>query len=81
MSGMEKIAKAVKEEQEAFAKLIAQRKLAEQLLKEPDWLLSHEWVPKEGFKKLHKAAKNYGTAIEGVMIAAQDEADAVIHKK
>ena len=34
MSGKEKIQKAVKEEQEAFAKLIIQRKLAEQLLKE-----------------------------------------------
>ena len=36
MSGKEKIAKAVKEEEKAFAKLIAQRKLSEQLLREPD---------------------------------------------
>ena len=57
MSGKEKIQKAVKEEEEAFARLIAQRKLAEQLLKEPEGLLSHERVPKEGFEKLHKAAK------------------------
>ena len=41
MLGKEKTQKAVKEEQEAFARLVVERKLAEQLLKEPDWLLSH----------------------------------------
>ena len=59
MSVKEKTQKAVKEEQEAFAKLIAQIKLAEQLLKEPDQLLSHERVPKEGFEKLYQAANKY----------------------
>ena len=76
MSGKEKTQKAIKEEQEAFARLIVERKLAEQLLKEPDQLLSHEWVLKEGFDKLYQAAKKYEAAIQAVMIAAQED-DAV----
>ena len=41
MSGKEKIAKAVKDKEEAFGKLTAQRKIVEQLLKDLDQLLSH----------------------------------------
>ena len=51
MSEKEKLAKAVKDEEEAFGKLLAQRSLAEELLKNPTRLLSHERVPKEGFAK------------------------------
>ena len=80
MSGKEETQKPVKEEQEAFARLIVERKLAEQLLKEPDWLLSHERVPNECFKKLHQAAKKYEAAIEAVIIAAQEDTDTVVHK-
>ena len=69
MSGKEKLAKAV-EDKEAFGKLIAQRSLAEQLLKDLDRLLSHKRVPKEGFDKLQEAARNYEAALEAVMIAA-----------
>ena len=71
MLGKEKIQKAFKEEEDAFARLTAQRMFAEQLLKEPDWLLSHERVPKEGFEKLHQATKKYEAAIEADIIAAQ----------
>ena len=36
---------------------------------------------REGLEKLHQATKNYEAAIEAVMIAAQEEADAVVHKE
>ena len=49
MSGKEKIQKAIKEEQAAFGRLTAQRMFAKHLLKEPDQLLSHERVAREGF--------------------------------
>ena len=81
MSGKEKLARAVKDEEVAFGRLKAQRTFAKQLLKEPNQLLSHERVPREGFDKLHPAAKNYEAALEAVMIAAQEEADAVFHKE
>ena len=81
MSGKEKLGRAVRDEEEAFGRLKAQRTFAEQLLKEPDQLLSHERVPREGFEKLHQAAKNYDATIEAVMVSAQDKADAVIHKE
>ena len=82
MSGKEKLAKAVKDEEEAFGKLLAQRSLAEELLKNPTRLLSHERVPKDTFTKLQDAVTNYKAALEAVVLAAQEEADnAVLHEQ
>ena len=49
MLGKEKTQKAVKEEQEAFARLVIERKLTEQLIGNPDRLLSHKQIPRQGF--------------------------------
>ena len=56
LSGKKKTQKAVKEEQEAFARLVIERKLTEQLIGNTGQLLSHESVPQQGFNKLHQAA-------------------------
>ena len=49
MLGKEKTQKAIKQEQEAFARLVIERKLTEELIGNTDWLLSHEQIPKQGF--------------------------------
>ena len=69
------------EEQEAFGRLTAQRMFAEQLLKEPDQLLSQEQVSREGFEKLHDTAKKYEAAIEAIMIAGQEDANNLVYKE
>ena len=53
MLGKEKTQKSIKEEQEAFARLVIERKLTEQLIGNTDQPLSHERIPKQGFDKLH----------------------------
>ena len=70
MFGKEKLAKAVKEEEEAFCKLLAQRGLAEELLKDPDRLRSHVRVPKQGFTKLQDAVTDYESALVAVITAS-----------
>jgi len=80
MSGKEKTQKAVKEEQEAFARLVIERKLTEQLIGNTDWLLSPERVPTQGFDKLHQAAQNYKATIRAIMLAAQED-DALTQKE
>ena len=72
MSGKEKLAKDIKGEEEAFCKLLAQRGLAEELLKDPDWLRSHERVPKEGFAKLQDAVTHYEATLVAVITASQE---------
>ena len=70
MFGKEKTQKAITEEHEAFVRLVVERKLTEQLLGDTDQLLSHEWVPKQGFDKLHQAAQKYEATIQAIMLAA-----------
>ena len=80
MLGKEMTQKAIKEEQEAFARLVIERKLTEQLIGNRDRLLSHERVPRQGFDKLHQVAQNYETTVRTIMLATQED-DALAQKE
>ena len=70
MSNKERTQRAIKEEQEAFTELLAERKLTRELIGKPDRLLASEQVPCEGFDKLHLAAQRYEAAVRAMKIAA-----------
>ena len=80
MSGKEKLAKAVKREEEAFLKLQTQRGLTEDLLKDPDRLRSHVRVPQNGLSKLEAAVSEYKTAVVAVVTASEEQDDTVVYK-
>ena len=58
MLDKEKTQRAIKDEQEAFTRLLVERKLTKELIGSPDRLLAREQVRLQGFDKLHQAAQN-----------------------
>ena len=74
MLDKERTQRAIKEEQEAFAALLAERKLTRELIGKPDKLLASKQVPWKGFDKLHLAAQRYKAAIGAIRLAAQEDA-------
>ena len=74
MSDKERTQRAIKEEQEAFARLLAKRKLTRELIGKPDKLLASKQVPQKDLDKLNLAAQRYEAAIGVIKLAAQEDA-------